>query len=126
MSAAGTLRPCITPGCPELVETGRCAQHQAARYREQSTTPEAQQPRLYDTHAWKRARAAQLRAHPWCQIQMHCATGSITDRIATEVDHIISVRERPDLRLDYRNLQSACKPCHSAKTLSEMRKLTNG
>ena len=31
---------------------------------------------------------------------------------ATVVDHIKSVREAPDLRLEWSNLQSLCKPCH--------------
>ena len=31
---------------------------------------------------------------------------------ATVVDHIKSVREAPELRLEWSNLQSLCKPCH--------------
>jgi 5-methylcytosine-specific restriction protein A len=49
-----------------------------------------------------------------CQIRTHC-NGAWTN----EVDHIIPIEERPDLRLDLSNLQSACKPCHSAKTMRE-------
>jgi 5-methylcytosine-specific restriction endonuclease McrA len=50
-----------------------------------------------------------------------CKDLSLRSRIATEVDHIKSIRSRPDLRLTWSNLQSACKRCHSAKTLREMR-----
>lgn len=32
------------------------------------------------------------------------------------VDHIVSVRERPDLRLDRSNLRLLCEPCHNART----------
>jgi 5-methylcytosine-specific restriction enzyme A len=52
-----------------------------------------------------------------CQIRTHCR-GEIG--LATEVDHIIPVRERPELRLVLSNLQSACKACHSAKTMREI------
>ncbi|WP_238996817.1 HNH endonuclease [Entomobacter blattae] len=38
---------------------------------------------------------------------------------ATEVDHIQTVRNRPDLRLDPRNLRALCKSCHSARTMRD-------
>jgi 5-methylcytosine-specific restriction protein A len=34
---------------------------------------------------------------------------------ATEVDHIRSIEERPDLRLVRKNLRPLCKPCHWGK-----------
>ncbi|MDF3810082.1 MULTISPECIES: HNH endonuclease signature motif containing protein [Rhodopseudomonas] len=37
-----------------------------------------------------------------------------------EVDHIKSVRLAPDLAFDLANLQTLCKPCHSAKTKIEV------
>ena len=37
--------------------------------------------------------------------------------LATEADHIISVRDRPDLRLEKENLQPLCKRHHSRKTV---------
>lgn len=33
-----------------------------------------------------------------------------------EVDHIVSVAERPDLRLEPSNLRVLCRPCHSRRT----------
>jgi 5-methylcytosine-specific restriction endonuclease McrA len=32
---------------------------------------------------------------------------------------VIPIRERPDPRLVWENLQSSCKPCHAAKTARE-------
>ena len=32
------------------------------------------------------------------------------------VDHIIAVRQRPEIRLDSDSLQSLCWPCHNRKT----------
>ncbi|WP_188260858.1 HNH endonuclease [Azospirillum tabaci] len=33
-----------------------------------------------------------------------------------EVDHIESVQDRPDLRLERSNLRVLCRPCHSGRT----------
>ena len=38
---------------------------------------------------------------------------------AREVDHIIPIVERPDLRLDPSNLRPLCTSCHSARTATE-------
>lgn len=35
------------------------------------------------------------------------------------VDHILTIEERPDLRLELSNLQTLCNTCHSAKTMRE-------
>jgi hypothetical protein len=39
--------------------------------------------------------------------------------VATEVDHRTPIRQWPEGRLDWDNLQSTCKPCHAAKTRRE-------
>lgn len=56
-----------------------------------------------------------LAQDPLCQIKTHC----IGITAAVEVDHVVPIRERPDLRLDMSNLQSVCHACHSAKTARE-------
>ena len=66
--------------------------------------------RGYD-YAWEKLRLLKLRTDPVCEIQIKCS-----GELATEVDHIKSIRERPDLRLEWTNLQSACKPCNVAKS----------
>lgn len=38
-----------------------------------------------------------------------------------EVDHIVPIKVAPDRRLDPTNLQTMCKPHHSAKTWRENR-----
>lgn len=60
-----------------------------------------------------------LAANPFCEIGTHCAKLPITKRLANEVDHITPIREKPELRMVWTNLQSACKSCHSAKTMRE-------
>lgn len=73
--------------------------------------------RGYDRN-WEKLRRMKLAANPICEIQTHCK-GMIPESAAVEVDHRIPIREQPDLRLDWDNLQSACKSCHSAKTWRE-------
>lgn len=45
---------------------------------------------------------------------------------AKDVDHVIPVRQRPDLRLVLSNLRSLCKPHHSRKTAKENGGFGNG
>jgi 5-methylcytosine-specific restriction protein A len=59
---------------------------------------------------WPKIRALKLQDNPLCEIKL---PGCLT--LATEVDHIKTIDERPDLRLEWPNLQSACKPCNVRK-----------
>ena len=65
---------------------------------------------LYNTAAWKRARAAQLSAHPLCR--MHLELGQTVP--ATVADHIRPHRGDLGLFLSSDNLQSLCKACHDS------------
>ena len=73
--------------------------------------------RGYDRH-WIRLRAMFIRAHPLC---VECEKKGVLEP-AREVDHIKAFHGPDDpLRLDWENLQSLCKPCHSRKTARENR-----
>src|SRR6266545_4788698 len=61
---------------------------------------------------WQEFRAAFLRAYPRC-----CEPGC--DSMASEVDHISSVREHPELKLVASNCRPFCKAHHSARTARE-------
>lgn len=67
--------------------------------------------RGYDAD-WRRCRAAYLSVHPFC------AAGGCSAP-ATDVDHILSIRQRPDLRLAWSNLRAMCHPCHSRRTATD-------
>lgn len=56
---------------------------------------------------WLRLRKRFIVAHPKC-----CECG----KPAQAVDHIKTVRERPDLRLVWDNLRSMCFSCHNRRT----------
>jgi len=109
---------CAQAGCSELVEVGRCSRHAKVAGQQYDRTRKSPSARGYDA-AWQRMSKAKLAAEPYCQINDICRNAPLIRKLATEVDHRIPISVRPDLRLDWENLQSACKPCHSAKTRRE-------
>ena len=118
------FKQCTTPSCPELlpiVGPAKCAAHLAESQRSsRSATSIGRERGGYDT-AWDRLRKLKLSANPWCEIKTHCRDYSLVKQVATEVDHIKPIRTHPELRLVWSNLASACRPCHSAKTMRELR-----
>jgi 5-methylcytosine-specific restriction protein A len=99
-------RPC--PGCRvALITRGqRCCSACDRAYEQRRGSPSA---RGYDAE-WQRLRRAYLAEHPSC---------GVCGGAATEVDHIVSVRQRPDLRLVPENWRPRCRPCHSRRTAKE-------
>lgn len=84
-------------------------QHRAQRIEDRPSPSK----RGYD-RAWQRLRRWYLARHPFC---VHCLNRD--EHVpATEVDHIIPINQGV-ARLDQKNLQSLCKPCHSCKTARE-------
>ena len=86
----------------------KAKQHQTAQERDHR-----QSKRLYATNSrtWRAIRQGVLDAEPLC---VACMAKGIV-KAANEVDHIDgdSYNNKPS------NLQSMCKPCHSAKTVKE-------
>ena len=68
--------------------------------------------RLYDTPRWRQMRAAYFKVHPLCP---DCSLLGRTV-VATHLDHVLSVAERPDLAWDWSNLRGLCHAHHSEKT----------
>lgn len=76
--------------------------------------------RFYTSSAWRKLRKAKLEADPLCEYCKEKTPSVITP--ASEVDHITPISIDYSLRLEWTNLKSACKSCHSAKTFSENKK----
>jgi len=142
--------PCANPGCPELVTAGnRCPAHSKARHKQIDANRGTSTERGYDV-AWRILRRAVLirdgfRCNEcgWgpelvemCnryrqEIPVEAVFMSLTamqqaHEIHLHVDHIQPIAQRPDLRLEKRNLQVLCSACHAAKSMSEMRAAQTG
>lgn len=84
------------------------------RQRERDQRRGSSTARGYD-YAWQKLRVRKLQADPLCE---SCKSrGRVT--LAREVDHLMRISERPDLRLDWDNLRSLCERCHDAKSAAE-------
>lgn len=102
---------CSAPGCAAFADyRGKCKNHAVHKEHERGS----RQQRGYDA-TWNKLRLLVLAEEPLCR---HCRQHDMVTA-AEEIDHIIPIRQRPDLRLDRLNLQSLCKPCHSKKTQRE-------
>lgn len=94
---------------PRFCECGRYtvpAGHQCPCAKRRKAARSSAWARGYDAD-WQAARAAHLAAHPAC---VECGEP------ATLVDHVISIRKAPHLRLDPFNFASMCASCHGRKT----------
>lgn len=116
-------RMCSQAGCRVVVSGGKCAKHQAkadaaraARMAAMDAARPSSGERGYDAD-WRAVRRQFLAAHPMC-LGYGRRAGSCGAK-ATEVDHIVSVAQAPELRLRWSNLRPFCKPCHSARTAAE-------
>lgn len=94
--------------CGRKVPSGEICVCQRARQAEYDKGRGTAAERGYDSK-WRALRLKFIKVNPIC-----CEHGC--GRPTEEVDHIISVRERPDLRLAWKNLRPYCKSHHSART----------
>jgi 5-methylcytosine-specific restriction enzyme A len=85
--------------------------NERARKRAFDRTRPSARARGYDAD-WTKVRNRFLQHSPLC-----CEPGCLQP--ATEVDHVQSVRDRPDLRLAEFNLRAFCNSHHSARTARE-------
>jgi len=110
--------PCTYPGCPNLVDKGRCPEHRVEDRAQYEHRPEDRaRKRIYNSPRWRRLRSeiVQLRGI-WCQAE-GCPN------LGTDLDHIRPLREILELGLDPfdpANVQLLCKRHHSEKTAAEV------
>lgn len=64
---------------------------------------------------WRRLRIEFLALHPYCECDAH--QGKDERALSQVVDHIASIMERPDLRLEWSNLRAMTKACHDRHTV---------
>lgn len=106
--ARAPRKACVEPRCPGYAMPGkaRCPMHQGAR----DAALAGRRLQFYDTNTWRELSRATLAANPVC---VDCGGP------ATQADHLLSARLRPDLALEPSNVVSRCRRCHSARTSKE-------
>lgn len=105
------LRPCISPGCTNLVPRGsRCNRH--AKENRDKNPQLALATRIRNSSRWARVREAFRRDNPVCRdpLGLHPEGPEPTQ----DVHHIVPLIERPDLAFDPSNLAPLCTRCHQA------------
>lgn len=103
-------RPCSAPGCPELTHERFCCQHakdEDTRYRKFQRDPKINH--RYGSR-WRKIRTAYIAAHPLCE---DCLVQGRTTPVQ-EVHHVLPLEHGGSL--DFSNLRSLCKPCHSRQS----------
>lgn len=111
------LKVCSTPGCPALVERGRCATHTAQAEQQRGTRQQRGYGRAHET----RFRAGVLRRDPLCvcddQAHGHGPTCLAPSTVADH--HPLTKRELRERGMDDhdpRNGRGLCKACHDKHT----------
>jgi len=120
-------RPCGKIGCRNLTTERYCADH--AHLVEQQRK---ERHRHYDRHQRDKQAAVFYKSIEWLRVRQQALIrdhGLCQDCLehkhitpATEVDHIIPIRVRWDLRLVLSNLRSLCHRCHMIKTAEDKRR----
>jgi 5-methylcytosine-specific restriction endonuclease McrA len=105
-------RICSYPGCHRAVRARYCDDHASESQRPRDVRRATNTQRGYDA-AWRKKRAEYIKAHPLCEDCLEI--GKVNGR-NIEVDHIIPIEVRPDLRLEDSNLRSRCRRHHKLKT----------
>lgn len=98
------------PSKPKTFRPGHLSKETVRRSYER-TDSRAEDRSFYKSGPWRRLRAAFLAEHPLC---VDCRkTGRLTP--AEHVHHLLERKDRPDLALEWDNLQALCPPCHNRK-----------
>jgi 5-methylcytosine-specific restriction enzyme A len=97
-------KPCAFNFCGALVPAGTrfCEKHRKAENKRYDKQRGNFRERGYTTQ-WDKARKKFLMENPLCS----CGQAAVL------VHHKIKVKDRPDLLLDFSNLQAMCRDCHS-------------
>ena len=107
---------CSTPRCPNLTERTYCSKCEPDKLRDERARYDAKRPgarqRGYDAE-WEKLSKEVLQEEPICR---QCKR-----RPSKIADHIRPIRDG-GARLDRRNLQGLCWPCHEKKKVAERRR----
>jgi 5-methylcytosine-specific restriction endonuclease McrA len=77
--------------------------------------------KFYQSPEWKCLRRVKLTSNPWCE---KCNKEHGLLQPAEDVHHIVDLKDDPTKCLEYSNLMSLCKPCHSGITFTGLNRRT--
>jgi len=93
-----------------LVTQGFCEKH-ATRDGDSDRFRGSAASRGYDA-TWQRFRRSYLEHHPLC---LDCLDRKEV-AVATELHHLVKLRDAPERRLDPSNVRPLCSTCHKVRT----------
>ncbi|MHC5269673.1 HNH endonuclease [Enterococcus sp. LJL98] len=116
-------KQCNKAGCRNLVNyTVRyCRKHEQVSEKQNYQDRVAKDGKylhFYNGRSWRTLSRLYRLKNPICEV---CLLNNVIKK-ADVVDHILEVKDRWDLRLDEKNLQSMCHSCHNTKTAEEKRR----
>lgn len=106
-----TAPPTFAPAYPR----GKTFGYNHTSRQDQTVTVGAKDIR--NTARWRKVRQMILARTPLCADPY--GQHGVRPVLAQQVDHILSLRERPDLALTLSNLQGLCTRCHARKSQGE-------
>lgn len=116
---------CNKNGCREFVEElheAYCKEHKGEvdrQYNAFRNKYDKEYVSFYQSKGWKQLRKRCLMRDEYlCQM---CLKEDVY-KVAEVVDHILEVRDYPELKLKLDNCQSLCSACHNFKTAEERKK----
>ena len=110
-------RPC--PGCKVVLIAAPARRCPACAKAVDAARP-AELVQFYSSTEWKKFRAGVRAARPLCECRdSRCRCGGRCSAPTIVIDHIIPVRERPDLALVTANVTPKCVSCHNTRTSRE-------
>ena len=117
MSPMKPMKPCSSPGCNQLVTSGKCEKHSKQAVQRYETTRKGGYHDWYSSTRWKAYRKRYLMEHPLCECKECTENGWVY--AASVVDHRVPHKGDYDLFWDSDNHQAMYKPHHDKKTASE-------
>lgn len=119
------LKACPSPGCPELVVSGRCPRHRRPNEHPESAFYRSRPWRSQSERLRRRIKTCQCTtAHRWHLGPQVCGMGA-TPGHPLQADHIVSLTDG-GARHDEANLQVLCWRCHEQKTAADRRARKRG
>jgi hypothetical protein len=103
-------RSCLSCGRLIPAKMSRCVECQHARWRQSNQRRPRFEVELYASAAWKRLASSVVLSADRCH---WCGTSAYLVKLTA--DHILTVRDRPDLAVEPSNVVASCRSCQERR-----------